>query len=86
MAKTTKRIVSLVIVAMLLAAMVPFTAFAANSSLTLSMSKDGFTYTVYQVATLNAETGEYTLKTTDADVVAAMQKKKPVRRRLPCCS
>ena len=75
MAKTTKRIVSLVIVAMLLAAMVPFTAFAANSSLTLSMSKDGFTYTVYQVATLNAETGEYTLKTTDADVVAAMQKK-----------
>jgi fimbrial isopeptide formation D2 family protein/LPXTG-motif cell wall-anchored protein len=75
MAKTTKRIVSLVIVAMLLAAMVPFTAFAANSSLTLSMSKDGFTYTVYQVATLDTTTGGYTLKTTDAGIVAAMKTK-----------
>lgn len=75
MAKTTKRIVSLVLVAMLLAAMVPFTAFAANSSLTLSMSKDGFTYTVYQVATLDTTTGGYTLKTTDAGIVAAMKTK-----------
>lgn len=75
MAKTTKRIVSLVIVAMLLAAMVPFTAFAANSSLTLSMSKDGFTYTVYQVATLDTTTGGYTLNTTDERIVAAMKTK-----------
>ncbi len=75
MAKTTKRIVSLVIVAMLLAAMVPFTAFAANSSLTLSMSKDGFTYTVYQVATLDTTTGGYTLKTEDAGIVDAMKTK-----------
>lgn len=75
MAKTTKRIVSLVLVAMLLAAMVPFTAFAANSSLTLSMSKDGFTYTVYQVATLDTTTGGYTLNTTDAGIVAAMKTK-----------
>lgn len=75
MAKTTKRIVSLVLVAMLLAAMVPFTAFAANSSLTLSMSKDGFTYTVYQVATLDTTTGGYTLKTEDAGIVAAMKTK-----------
>ena len=75
MAKTTKRIVSLVIVAMLLAAMVPFTAFAETPSLTLSMSKDGFTYTVYQVATLDTTTGGYTLKTTDARIVAAMKTK-----------
>lgn len=75
MAKTTKRIVSLVIVAMLLAAMVPFTAFAANSSLTLSMSKDGFEYTVYQVATLDTTTGGYTLNTTDAGIVDAMKTK-----------
>lgn len=75
MAKTSKRIISMVIVAMLLVAMVPFTAFAATPTLTFTMPKDNFTYTVYQVATLNAETGEYTLKTTDADVVAAMQKK-----------
>lgn len=75
MAKTTKRIVSLVIVAMMLLAMVPFTASAANTSLTLTMSKDGFTYTVYQVATLNTETGAYTLNTTDAGVVAAMKEK-----------
>ena len=73
MAKTTKRIVSLVIVAMLLAAMVPFTAFAETPSLTLSMSKDGFEYTVYQVATLDTETGAYTLNTTDAGIVAAMK-------------
>ena len=75
MAKTTKRIVSLVIVAMLLAAMVPFTAFAETPSLTLSMSKDGFTYTVYQVATLDTTTGGYTLNTTDAGIVAAMKTK-----------
>ena len=75
MAKTTKRIVSLVIVAMLLAAMVPFTAFAATPSLTLSMSKDGFTYTVYQVATLDTTTGGYTLNTTDARIVDAMKTK-----------
>ena len=75
MAKTTKRIVSLVLVAMLLAAMVPFTAFAATPSLTLSMSKDGFTYTVYQVATLDTTTGGYTLNTTDAGIVAAMKTK-----------
>ncbi len=75
MAKTTKRIVSLVIVAMLLAAMVPFTAFAETPSLTLSMSKDGFTYTVYQVATLDTTTGGYTLKTTDARIVDAMKTK-----------
>ena len=75
MAKTTKRIVSLVIVAMLLAAMVPFTAFAETPSLTLSMTKDGFTYTVYQVATLDTTTGGYTLKTEDAGIVAAMKTK-----------
>ena len=75
MAKTTKRIVSLVIVAMLLAAMVPFTAFAANPSLTLSMTKDGFTYTVYQVATLDTTTGGYTLNTADEGIVAAMKTK-----------
>lgn len=75
MAKTTKRIVSLVLVAMLLAAMVPFTAFAETPSLTLSMSKDGFTYTVYQVATLDTTTGGYTLNTTDAGIVAAMKTK-----------
>ena len=75
MAKTTKRIVSLVIVAMLLAAMVPFTAFAATPSLTLSMSKDGFTYTVYQVATLDTTTGGYTLNTEDEGIVDAMKSK-----------
>ncbi len=75
MAKTTKRIVSLVLVAMLLAAMVPFTAFAATPSLTLSMTKDGFTYTVYQVATLDTTTGGYTLKTEDAGIVDAMKTK-----------
>ena len=67
-----KRIVSLVIVAMMLLAMVPFTASAVDSSLTLTMSKTGFTYTVYQVATLDTETGAYTLNTSDADIKTAM--------------
>ncbi len=67
-----KRIVSLVIVAMMLLAMVPFTASAVDSSLTLTMSKTGFTYTVYQVATLNTETGAYTLNTSDAGIKTAM--------------
>lgn len=66
-----KRIVSLVIVAMMLLAMVPFTASAA-AQLTLTMSKDNFEYTVYQVATLDTENGEYTLSTSDAGVTAAM--------------
>ena len=60
---------------MLLAAMVPFTAFAETPSLTLSMSKDGFTYTVYQVATLDTTTGGYTLKTTDERIVDDMKTK-----------
>ncbi len=67
-----KRIVSLVIVAMMLLAMVPFTASAVDSSLTLTMSKNGFTYTVYQVATLDTETGAYTLNTTDEGIKTAM--------------
>ena len=70
-----KRIVSLVIVAMMLLAMVPFTASAVDtvdSSLTLTMSKTGFTYTVYQVATLDTETGAYTLNTTDEGIKTAM--------------
>lgn len=66
-----KRIVSLVIVAMMLLAMVPFTASAA-AQLTLTMPKDNFEYTVYQVATLDTETGAYTLNTTDEGIKTAM--------------
>ncbi|MEE0957787.1 MAG: SpaH/EbpB family LPXTG-anchored major pilin [Ruminococcus sp.] len=66
-----KRIVSLVIIAMMLLAMVPFTASAA-AQLTLTMPKDNFEYTVYQVATLDTETGAYTLNTTDEDIKTAM--------------
>ena len=51
--KTTKRVFALVLAAMMLAMMIPFAASAANNSLTLSMSKDGFEYAVYQVATIN---------------------------------
>ena len=71
--KTTKRVFALVLAALMLAMMIPFAASAANNSLTLSMSKDGFEYAVYQVATINTETGVYTLNTEDAKVTAAMK-------------
>ena len=71
--KTTKRVIAIVLAALMLAMAIPFAASAANTSLTLSMSKDGFEYTVYQVATLNTTTGQYTLNTTDAKVVEAMK-------------
>lgn len=71
--KTTKRVFALVLAALMLAMMIPFAASAANNSLTLSMSKDGFEYAVYQVATINTETGVYTLNTEDASVTAAMK-------------
>lgn len=70
--KTTKRVIAIVLAALMLAMAIPFAASAANTSLTLSMSKDGFEYTVYQVATLNTTTGQYTLNTTDTAVVEAM--------------
>ncbi len=71
--KTTKRVFALVLAALMLAMMIPFAASAANNSLTLSMSKDGFEYAVFQVATINTETGVYTLNTEDAKVTAAMK-------------
>ena len=73
--KTTKRVFALVLVAMMLAMMIPFAASAANNSLTLSMSKDGFEYAVYQVATINTETGVYTINTNDTNVTTAMKTK-----------
>ena len=73
--KTTKRVFALVLAAMMLAMMIPFAASAANNSLTLSMSKDGFEYAVYQVATINTETGVYTINTNDTNVTTAMKTK-----------
>lgn len=71
--KTTKRVFALVLAALMLAMMIPFAASAANNSLTLSMSKEGFEYAVFQVATINTETGVYTLNTEDEKVTAAMK-------------
>lgn len=71
--KTTKRVFAIVLAALMLAMMIPMSAYAANTSLTLSMSKDGFEYTVYQVATLNTTTGAYTLNTTDTGIATAMK-------------
>ena len=71
--KTTKRVFALVLAALMLAMMIPFAASAANNSLTLSMSKDGFEYAVYQVATINTETGVYTINTNDTNVTTAMK-------------
>ena len=67
-----KRIVSMVIVAMMLLAMVPFTASADGSTIKFTISEEGFTYTIYQVATIDAETGVYTVKTSDTNVTTAM--------------
>lgn len=66
--KTTKRIMALVLAALMLAMMIPFAASAATEDVTFTLSytkpadeaADTFEWTVYQLATLDMETGTYT--------------------------
>ncbi len=57
--KTTKRLISIVLAVLMLAVMaVPFTAGAVGYTLNIN-GKSGFTATVYKVAAMDPETGEF---------------------------
>ncbi|MCH5201968.1 MAG: SpaH/EbpB family LPXTG-anchored major pilin [Oscillospiraceae bacterium] len=75
MLKTTKKVMAILLAAMFMLAMIPFSASAAtdNVNFTVKCEKTGFTFTVYQLATLDTTTGTYDVKATDEDVVDAFQ-------------
>ncbi|MBQ4260521.1 MAG: SpaH/EbpB family LPXTG-anchored major pilin [Ruminococcus sp.] len=72
--KTTKRILAIVLAALMLAAMIPFAVSAAGDTYTLNVksSKEGFNFEVIKVADINTETGAYTSEY--AGVVDALNK------------
>lgn len=79
--KTTKRVLAIVIAALMLAMMVPFAANAATPNVTFTLSYDKpadeaagtFEWTVYQLAILDTETGALTIKATDSAIVTALK-------------
>ncbi len=80
--KTTKRVLAIVLAALMLALMVPFAASAATPNVTFTLNydkpadeaADTFEWTVYQLATLNKDTGAYTtVAGLDDDVADAIK-------------
>lgn len=58
--KTTKRIIAVVLAALMMAAMIPFTVSAADQyTLNITSSKEGFEFEVIKVADLDLTTGNY---------------------------
>lgn len=77
--KTTKRVIAIVLAALMLAMAIPFAASAAtNYSFTLKCSKPGYEFTVYPLATIDDTTGAYTAVSTvtDAAVIAEINASK----------
>ena len=72
--KTTKRVIAIVLAALMLVAMIPFAVSAAADTYTLKVtsSKSGFNFEVIKVADTNTETGAYT--SDYAGVVDALNK------------
>ena len=70
--KATKRIIAVALAVMILALMIPFTASAANYTVDIK-GKTGYKFTVYKVATLNAD-GTYNAETTDTAIKAEVEK------------
>ena len=72
--KTAKRVLAIVLAALMLAAMIPFAVSAAADTYTLKVtsSKTGFNFEVIKVADTNTETGAYT--SDYAGVVDALNK------------
>ena len=60
--KTTKRILAIVLAALMLATMIPFAVSAAGDTYTLNVksSKEGFNFEIIKVADINTESGTYT--------------------------
>ncbi len=69
--KTTKRIIAIVLAALMLAMMIPFAASAATETVTFNVDcdKEGFVFTVYQLATMDVETGKYTKNANTSDSI-----------------
>lgn len=70
--KSTKKIIAVVLAVMMLALTIPFTASAANYTVNIK-GKVGYKFTVYKVATLNAD-GTYKAETTDTAINAEVTK------------
>ncbi|MEE1060439.1 MAG: SpaH/EbpB family LPXTG-anchored major pilin [Ruminococcus sp.] len=72
--KTTKKIFAALLAVMMLLVMVPFSASAAEQTVTINLScpEKGYIFTVYQVATLDKTAGKYTAVTTDTNVMDAI--------------
>lgn len=72
--KMIKRIFAMVMAVMLIVALVPFTVSAATptTSFTVKCDKADFEFDVYQVATVDTETGLYTAVATDEGIIAAV--------------
>ena len=75
MLKTTKKVMAILLAAMFMLAMIPFSASAAtdNVNFTVKCEKTGFTFTVYQLATLNTTTGTYDVKAENTKVKDAFK-------------
>ena len=79
--KLTKRVLAVVIAALMLAMMIPFAASAATTNVTFTLSYDmpgsetagDFEWTVYQLATLDTETGALTFTATNSSIVSALK-------------
>lgn len=77
--KTTKRVLAIVIAALMLAAMIPFAVSAATPetyTMNVTSSKEGFAFDIYKVADTDIETGAYAAEgysSADAAVLAALK-------------
>lgn len=62
MLKTSKKVMSLIIAVLMVMAMIPMAASAATPDVTftLNCTKSGYTFTIYQLATIDTATGIYT--------------------------
>ena len=77
--KMTKRVLAIVIAALMLAAMIPFAVSAATPetyTMNVTSSKEGFAFDIYKIADTNIETGAYTAdgySSADDAVLAALK-------------
>ena len=73
MMKTTKRVIAIVIAALMLAAMIPLTMASAAKTykINVTSTKEGFAFNIYKVADINVEEGTYS---SDYDSILAALK------------
>ena len=71
--KTTKRVIAIVIAALMLAAMIPLTMASAAKTykINVTSTKEGFAFNIYKVADINVEEGTYS---SDYDSILAALK------------